>query len=87
MQKSLKEHLLERQKDIQDRLNWAEYGDDFLVIKQESMVMLQQIQHTLRRIADGKLGICEKCSQKIEEKRLKVMPTALRCLNCGMKGK
>lgn len=85
MEKTLKEHLLNRQRDIQERLNWAEYSDDFLVIKQESMVMLQQIEHTLKRMADGRFGRCEKCGGEIEEKRLKVMPTALRCINCGSK--
>lgn len=40
---------------------------------------LEMITRALKKIGDGSYGICDKCGAKIEEDRLKVMPTATRC--------
>ena len=42
----------------------------------------RQIVHALRRIEEGKFGICEGCGWDIEINRLKVQPTATLCIVC-----
>ncbi len=43
---------------------------------------LRAIEDALARIADGSYGICAKCGNEIEPARLKVQPTAMRCIRC-----
>ncbi|HEY9381391.1 MAG TPA: TraR/DksA family transcriptional regulator, partial [Burkholderiales bacterium] len=43
---------------------------------------LQAIEAALARIADGSYGICVQCGNEIEPARLKVQPTAIRCMRC-----
>ena len=42
----------------------------------------RQIVHALRRIEEGRFGICEGCGWDIEINRLKVQPTATLCIVC-----
>jgi DnaK suppressor protein len=46
---------------------------------------LKNINLALEKIKKGKYGICEKCREKINEKRLKVYPEARFCLKCSPK--
>ncbi|MEK7579646.1 MAG: TraR/DksA C4-type zinc finger protein [Patescibacteria group bacterium] len=46
---------------------------------------LADINETLKKIEKGEYGICENCSEEIEEPRLKAMPTAALCLVCVKK--
>lgn len=43
---------------------------------------LQAIDVALGRIAEGSYGICVQCGREIEAERLKVQPTAIRCIVC-----
>ena len=43
---------------------------------------LRAIEDALARIADGSYGTCAKCGHEIEPARLKVQPTAMRCIHC-----
>ncbi|MCX6785675.1 MAG: TraR/DksA C4-type zinc finger protein [Candidatus Komeilibacteria bacterium] len=40
---------------------------------------LEMINRSLKKIADGNYGKCEKCGQVIEPERLEIMPTATKC--------
>lgn len=42
----------------------------------------RQIVQALKRIKEGKFGICEGCGWDIEINRLKVQPTATLCIIC-----
>ena len=42
-----------------------------------------EITTALRRIADGKFGLCESCGKRIAQIRLKVIPYARRCVTCS----
>lgn len=53
------------------------------IIENDLEQRLNQINETLKRIEEGKYGICDKCSSKIEEIRLRVMPTASLCVSCA----
>jgi DnaK suppressor protein len=41
-----------------------------------------QIEEALRRMDSGRYGICERCKKPIAASRLKVLPHAVRCVNC-----
>lgn len=46
---------------------------------------LQNINLALKKIKEGKYGICEKCGKSIEIRRLKAYPEARTCLKCKAK--
>lgn len=45
---------------------------------------LEMINRSLQKIENNTYGLCEKCGNPIEEKRLEIMPTATKCApkNC-----
>jgi len=45
--------------------------------------MLRGITAALQRIDDGAFGICRKCDQPINPKRLEFDPTVLLCIDCA----
>ena len=38
------------------------------------------INRALQKIENGAYGLCEKCGETINEERLKIMPTATKCV-------
>lgn len=46
---------------------------------------MAEVDRALQRIEEGKYGTCEKCDKKISEDRLRVMTTAITCLDCSKK--
>ncbi|MBX6393946.1 MAG: TraR/DksA C4-type zinc finger protein [Burkholderiales bacterium] len=49
---------------------------------QRDVQELQSIEGALERIKDGSFGTCVHCGNEIERPRLKVHPTAVRCMRC-----
>ncbi|MCD6489235.1 MAG: TraR/DksA C4-type zinc finger protein, partial [Thermodesulfobacterium sp.] len=43
---------------------------------------LRNINLALKKIKEGKYGICEKCHKPIEIERLKARPEAKLCMKC-----
>jgi len=43
---------------------------------------LQDIDSALKKIKDGRYGICKYCGQEIEAKRLLIRPDSSACINC-----
>lgn len=43
---------------------------------------LEQVNAALQRIDQGSYGVCVKCNQEIDPKRLDAEPTALSCMDC-----
>ena len=41
---------------------------------------LEMINRALQKIENGTYGLCEKCGETINEERLKIMPTATKCV-------
>ena len=41
---------------------------------------LEMINRALQKIKNGTYGLCEKCGEIINEERLKIMPTATKCV-------
>jgi DnaK suppressor protein len=46
---------------------------------------LLKIDEALRKLAEGTYGKCEDCGEEISEKRLKVIPFAIYCIDCKEK--
>ena len=45
---------------------------------------IHRIEQTLKRISEGTYGICARCGEDIDPKRLKALPTATRCISCAV---
>ena len=43
---------------------------------------LKEVEKALEKITKGKYGICEKCGEEIEEKKLKANPATRFCSKC-----
>lgn len=74
---------------------FPEYGDnlednaqevtDFLSNKPVEMALertLRDIDTSLKRLSEGKYGICKYCDQPIDENRLLARPTSSSCVSC-----
>ena len=44
--------------------------------------ILDKIKAALKRLDAGEYGVCDECSEDIEEKRLRAVPFAIRCRSC-----
>lgn len=44
------------------------------------LMLLMEVQHALKRIAEGAYGRCTACGQPIAEKRLEALPWAALCI-------
>lgn len=56
-----------------------------MAVRDNLQGLLSATQKALKRIKKGSYGKCEKCGKKIEEARLKAMPTATLCISCSKK--
>jgi len=52
-------------------------------LKHETETELAQVKKSLSRIASDEYGICEKCSEEINPKRLEAMPYSTLCIKCA----
>lgn len=43
---------------------------------------LAQIEQALHRLEDGSYGLCQDCEKPIPQKRLLLVPFAIRCVEC-----
>ena len=43
---------------------------------------LTSIENALKRISEGRYGICLKCGKRIPEERLRALPSAVLCVSC-----
>src|SRR3989344_1826538 len=48
-------------------------------------VSLFNVNKALKKIEEGKYGICEKCGNMIEPERLRAFPSATACMDCKKK--
>lgn len=47
-----------------------------------SYAILEQCEHALQRIIDGRYGICDECAHPIATARLLAIPRATKCTHC-----
>jgi DnaK suppressor protein len=53
-----------------------------LALKKGIEEQLEEVDHTLNRIKEGRYGYCENCGMPIAPARLEAMPTASLCIKC-----
>lgn len=46
---------------------------------------LAEVTEALRRIAEGRYGLCEKCGGEVPRERLEILPHARFCVPCQQK--
>lgn len=68
--------------DWEEQATQLEGQDALEGIEKQKLKEMQQIRAVLQKIADGQYGICAKCGDDIDPKRLKALPTAIFCVSC-----
>ncbi len=69
--------------DWEDQATQLESQDALEGIEKSKRQEVLQIREALRRIAQGRYGVCVQCGEPIDPKRLKALPTATRCISCA----
>jgi RNA polymerase-binding protein DksA len=91
-----RKHLLNRVKNTGSTVNLADERDtddaDIIVhiqtreqelwLKDELHQRLYEIEHALKRIAEGTYGKCENCGAEIDPDRLEILPETTLCVPC-----
>ncbi|MEW6067509.1 MAG: TraR/DksA C4-type zinc finger protein [Nitrospirota bacterium] len=68
--------------DLSDQAS-AEIDRTFMLrLKGREQKLLIKIEGALDRIEDGTFGICEKCGEEIDIKRLEARPVTTMCIQC-----
>ncbi|RKZ01817.1 MAG: TraR/DksA family transcriptional regulator [Candidatus Hydrothermota bacterium] len=70
-------------KDLED---WAQVSfDEFfkLQVANHELQIVREIDEALKRIEQGKYGLCERCGNLIERERLKLLPWTRLCSKCA----
>ncbi len=68
-------HMADQGSDTQQR----EIASQLMSSEQK---LLYEIERALKKVAKKTFGQCEKCSKKIERKRLQLVPYARCCITC-----
>lgn len=77
----------EREASVDDEINQYEEYDKLLEVERTLEGKLASINLALKKIKNGKYGICESCGKEIDIRRLRANPHALACVNkvCQLK--
>jgi DnaK suppressor protein len=68
--------------DLGDQAS-AEIDRNFMLrLRGRERKLLKKIDSALERIKDGTFGICEKCGQEIDIRRLEARPVTTMCIEC-----
>jgi DnaK suppressor protein len=84
-QKTLTEDMTLDADDLPDEMDLAssEYLQSFTFrLRGREKTFLKKIDHALRKIDDGKFGVCEECEEPISLKRLEARPETTLCIRC-----
>ena len=69
--------------DLEEQATDLENRGALEAIENSDIHEIRQIQEALKRISEGTYGICARCGEDIDPKRLKALPTATRCISCA----
>ncbi len=68
--------------DLGDQAS-AEINRNFMLrLRGREHKLLKKIEDALERINQGKFGICDKCGQEIDIRRLEARPVTTMCIEC-----
>lgn len=68
--------------DFTDQATLESNIDMDMHIRERDSKLIIKIKEALEKIKAGSYGICEECGENISEKRLKVRPIAIVCIDC-----
>ena len=71
--------------DPTDRAAYEADRNFELRIRDREYKLIKKVKKALERIEDGTFGICEKCGEDIDFKRLKARPVTTLCIECKKK--
>ena len=54
-----------------------------LALRQQAQAKVETTRQALQRLAEGRYGICERCSEAINPERLEALPLATLCIKCA----
>lgn len=77
--------LVVDQDDLPDEVDLASTEADQsmqLRLRDRENILLKKIQKTLQKIEDGDFGVCDKCGDDIDIKRLEARPVTDMCIRC-----
>jgi len=66
----------------------ADIGDELferskdLALRDNAHVLLENVEYSLKKMAAGTYGYCDKCNQQIPYERLEAIPWAHECIDC-----
>lgn len=71
--------------DLPDEIDLASSEADQsmnLRLRDRERVLLKKIERTLQKIDEGEFGVCERCGDEINLKRLEARPVTDLCIRC-----
>ena len=69
--------------DFDEQASDIEAQDALAALEEVALVEIRQVKAALQRVRQGNYGICESCGEEIPPRRLAVVPTAVRCMECA----
>ncbi|WP_294540443.1 TraR/DksA C4-type zinc finger protein [uncultured Rhodoblastus sp.] len=69
--------------DWEEQATQLENQDALAGVETSKLQEVRQIRDALQRIAEGNYGVCAQCGEAIDPRRLKALPTAIRCISCA----
>lgn len=76
-------HRRPLESDSKERATQLENQEVVDALGNEARIELHQIASALKRIDDGRFGICEECGDQIARERLLACPHADKCIECA----
>jgi RNA polymerase-binding transcription factor DksA len=71
-------------RDWPERANELQNDEVLEGLDEMSLREVRQIRGALKRIEEGRYGVCAACGQPIGAARLAAVPTAVTCLQCTL---
>jgi RNA polymerase-binding transcription factor DksA len=71
-------------RDWPERANELQNDEVLEGLDEMSLREVRQIRGALKRIEEGRYGLCAACGQRIGSARLAAVPTAVTCLQCTL---
>ena len=71
------------EKDSEERAVQTQNDEVVDSLEEEAREELFQVEHSLERLANGQGDECEKCGEKIDPRRLLVLPYTSVCVKCA----
>ncbi len=72
-------------KDLEDWAYVTRMENNFSIKSRKKLVTLKEIEHAIKKMDQGKYGVCENCGKPIEMERLELLPWTRYCAACAMK--